>query len=215
MLWLRQMLTGEWKWCLSWTSLGVSRFLKGFSEIAQPQNFKDLSRCLLAKKAPLWGRCVRVRAGGGQARRGATALRNQQQGEKGARRKAAGGVRSPAAGAGLEEGAETRSGAGCERPECLAEAERERLPGGADSRPGAAHALAGALRSRVPSSSHRPRAQGKEGRGVQPSPERGRAAYQVGLGRSRASGLLRAQESWAVARRNSRSSPSPLLLSSA
>lgn len=79
-----------------------------------------------------------------------------------------------AAGAGPEEGVERRPGTGSTRPEGLGDSGR--LSGRADSGHRAAHALAGALRSRVPSSRLRPRAQGKEGRGVPPSPEGRRAS---------------------------------------
>lgn len=116
---------------------------------------------------------MRARAGGGQARRGATALSNKQQGEKG-RAAAKGGGRGEdwLLGQGRREGlrhargqvagdpsaSETRSSCGAELT--------------ADSEP---RTPSPALRSHVPCSPLRPRAQGKEGRGVQPSSERGPA----------------------------------------
>lgn len=151
----------------------IKIFKRGF-EIAQPPNFKDLLVAAFLLRARFCGRgrrCVHAPEGG-RLGEGPLLSRINSRGRRGARRRAAGGERTLAAGARQEERVETRPGAGCRRSstsetrsscgaELTADSER-RTP-------------SPALRSHVPSFSLRPRAQGKEGRGVQPSSERGPA----------------------------------------
>lgn len=128
---------------------------------------------LLRERVSRGGVCVHA-PGEGRLGEGPPLSGINSRGRRGTRQKAAGGERRQAAGGGPEKGAETRSGVGSKTPECLGDPGR--LSGRAASGYPAARALAGALRSPVPRSSLRPRAQGKEGRGVPPSLERGQAS---------------------------------------
>lgn len=83
--------------------IGQSKIFKGGLEIAQPQNFQDLVAAF-SLRARFWGEAVRARAGGGQARRGATALSNKQQGEKGSAAKGGGRGEDWLLGQGRREG---------------------------------------------------------------------------------------------------------------
>lgn len=89
--------------------------------------------CFL-KRAHFWGRCVRARAGEARLGRGAPALRNKQQGEKGSAPRRAGGVGESASGARAGGGALSRAqGLVAWRSERLRYLEL--LPGEADSGP--------------------------------------------------------------------------------
>lgn len=130
--------------------------------------------CFL-KRARSWGRCVRARAGEARLGRGAPALRDKQQGEKGSAQRRAGGVGEAASGARAGGGASSRA-----QRLVAWRSERlgylELLPGEADSGP--PRACARVLPLLVSPSGRRPHAHGKEGRGVLPSP---RARCLLGL----------------------------------